>query len=442
MNEDVTRRGFLKEVAAAAAAFSLGMNETLLAQAGSKPGAPEPTKPLPVTVAVIGTGNEGRDALMANARRIPGVNIVAVADINPQNLDKGVKMTKGTARGYEDYRKMLEQEKEVQAVLIATPLNTHSPMTVDCLNAGKHVLCEKTMAYSVEDGKKMIQAAKRNKRWLQIGHQRRYNPVYYHAYDLIQKGTIGRITHVRSQWNRNGNWKRAVPKNPPQIALKKWGYKDVEHLVNWRLYKDHSQGLMAELGSHQLDAVNWMLGATPTAVMGMGGIDYWKDGREVYDNVNVIYEYPNGVKVFYQSLTTNSYDDYYEMFMGEKGTLILQGESKGFVFPEPNRAEEWMKLSQSKMKGGQTGREGVMLDASATVRSDKPKVAGQDIDIAKVRKSPYQLELEAFFRCVLENQKPFCDGETALAAAATILLANEAMDKGTKLVFSKGMMTV
>jgi predicted dehydrogenase len=442
MSEDVTRRSFLKEVAAAAAAFSLGMNGVEGQEKKEDKAAPEPTKPLPVSVAVIGAGNEGRGALMANALRIPGVKIVAVADINPTNLDEGLKMTKGAARGYEDYRKMLEKEKDAQAVLIATPLNTHAPIAVDCLNAGKHVLCEKTMAYSVEACKAMVNAAKKNKRWLQIGHQRRYNPIYYHAYDLIQKGTIGKITHIRSQWNRNGNWKRAIPKNPPPIALKKWGYKDMEHLVNWRLYKEHSQGLMAELGSHQLDAVNWMLGATPVAVMGVGGIDYWKDGREVYDNVNVIYEYPNGVKAFYQSLTTNSYDDYYEMFMGDRGTLILQGESKGFVFPEPNRAEEWMKLSQSKTKGGQTGREGVMLDASATVRSDKPKVAGQDIDIAKVRKSPYQLELESFFRCVLENQKPFCDGETALTAAATILLANEAMDKGTKLVFNKGMVTV
>lgn len=441
MSEDLSRRSFLKEVAAAATAFSLGMNEKLRAQQPeNKP--EEPTKPLPVTVAVIGTGNEGRGALMANALRIPGVKIVAVADINPQNLQAAVDMTKGTARGYEDYRQMLDKERGVQAVLIATPLNTHAPIAIDCLNAGKHVLCEKTMAYSVEECKAMVNVAKKNKRWLQIGHQRRYNPIYHHAYDLIQKGAIGQITHVRAQWNRNSNWRRALPKNPLSVNLKKWGYKDLEHLINWRLYKEHSQGLMAELGSHQLDAINWMLGTTPLAVMGVGGIDYWKDGREVYDNVNVIYEYPNGVKVFYQSLTTNSYDDYYEMFLGTRGTLILQGESKGFLFPEPQKEEAWMKVAQNKTKGGQTNREGVLLDASATVRADKPKVPGQDLDIAKVRKNAYQLELEAFFRCALENQKPFCDGETALAAAATILLANEAMARGTKLVFNRGVWTV
>ncbi|MCS6863320.1 MAG: Gfo/Idh/MocA family oxidoreductase, partial [Abditibacteriales bacterium] len=207
-------------MAAAAAAFSLGMNETLSAQEkpASKPTEPEPpTKPLPVTIAVIGTGNEGRGALMANALRIPGVKIAAVADINPQNLQAAVDMTKGTARGYEDYRKMLEKEKEVQAVLIATPLNTHASITIDCLNAGKHVLCEKTMAYSVEECKAMVNAARKNKRWLQIGHQRRYNPIYHHAYDLIQNGAIGQITHVRAQWNRNGNWRRALPKNPPPV---------------------------------------------------------------------------------------------------------------------------------------------------------------------------------------------------------------------------------
>ena len=87
------------------------------------------------------------------------------------------------------------------------------------------------------------------------------------------------------------------------------------------MYKEYSGGLLAELSSHQIDFVNWVLGTHPEQVMGFGGVDYWKDGRETYDNIHVIYKYPKGVKAKFSCLTTNASEGFKIKVMGDKGTI-------------------------------------------------------------------------------------------------------------------------
>lgn len=407
----LTRREFLTGSAATVAtAFGL------FTESAGKTYGPQDT----INAAIIGTGNQGC-FLLERAIKIPNVRFVACCDIQEKNLARGLAIAKG-AKGYTDYREILER-KDIDAVLIATPLHLHAPMTIDSLRSGKHVFCEKMMAYSIEEAKHMLRVARQTGLVLQIGHQRRYDPTYQHAHKLIREGILGKITHVRAHWNRNSNWRRPCP--DPKL----------EELINWRLYRRYSQGLMAELGSHQIDIVNWMLEETPCAVTGVGGIDYWQDGREVYDNVQCIFEYPSGAKFIYQSITSNQYDGCYEQIMGDKGTIVLQ-IGRALLFREP-RAEQlaWEDMAHKEKL---QGKEAIVLDASKTPRLKEQRTEGEQLSPEqKVAKDPCLIELEHFFQCIREGLEPLSNPKTALGACVAAIKANEAMDNMKRVIIPK-----
>ncbi|MDO8588982.1 MAG: Gfo/Idh/MocA family oxidoreductase [Armatimonadota bacterium] len=409
----LSRREFIK--GSAAVAVTLGLASGVSAQ------QPDARK---IRCGVIGVGVEG-SRLLSKLVRIPGVRVPAICDIYEPNLKDGLKIA-GLARGYEDYRWMLDRD-DLDAIFIATPLNLHGSMAIDAMKSGKHVFCEKMMAYSIDEAKEMLRTSTETGKRLQIGYQQRYNAIYNHAYELIKQGVLGKITHVRCMWNRNGSWRRAVPD------------QKYERLFNWRMYKEYSQGLMAELGSHQTHVVNWFLESVPVSVMGSGGIDYWKDGRETYDNVNVIFEYPEGVRLYFQSLTTNQYDDHYEQFMGDKGTLIITPVGAR-LFREPQAEQLTWGDAAHKEKAG--GKEAIVLDADVTAKLKAQTGAGEQIAAGEKNKDDYMCEIESFIACVLENKQPDCDGQEGLESAVTCLLANQAMAQGKKLFYKPEMFKV
>lgn len=274
-----------------------------------------------INIGVIGTGDRGC-GLIPFLNEIEGVNVAACCDILPFRLEAGLAKTANKAKGYTDYRKLLEN-KDIDAVLIATPFYLHSQIGIDALEAEKHVYGEKTMAKGYPGIDALVKKATQASRIFQTGHQYHSSRLYVHVTDLIKQGKIGKITAFQCQWNRNGNWRRPVP--GPEL----------ERAINWRMYREYSGGLVAELCSHQIDFVNWVLGEMPDKVMGAGGIDYWKDGRETYDNVHLIYSYPSGVKAGFTCLTSNAMDDYKIKVMGDKGTIILDYQ-KAWFYPEGN----------------------------------------------------------------------------------------------------------
>ena len=138
----------------------------------------------------------------------------------------------------------------------------------------------------------------------------------------------GKIASIEAQWNRNGNWRKPVP--DPSL----------ERQINWRMYREFSLGLLAELSSHQIDFANWIIKSNPQKALGMGGINYWKDGRETYDNIKVVYEYPEGLKATFTCLTSNAKDDYKIMVMGDKGTLTIFNNAAWF-YPEGEYKPEY-----------------------------------------------------------------------------------------------------
>lgn len=405
--DGLTRRDFLKSTVATAAVVGLG-SVGVFTHAQAEMIGPNDT----INAAIVGIGSQG-GILLQRAVKAPNVKFLACCDIQPRNLQKALDIAKG-AEGYSDYRQLLDR-KDIQAIICAVPIGLHAEFAIDAMRAGKHVFSEKMMAYSIEEAKHMARVARQTGKKLQIGHQRRNNPNYQHANKMIQDGLLGKITHVRAQWNRNASWRRPVPKDA------------TEDLINWRLYRKSSQGLLAELGSHQIDVVNWMVGQTPQSVVGIGGLDFWKDGRDILDNVQCVFEYPNGVKFTFQSLTTNQFDGATEQIMGTKGTMVLS-EGKCMFYREPKTDEEvWESMAHKNTDTG--GKGGIVLDASKSPRLQQAAAEGTAIaEVAKLKKDSYLLELEDFFMTIRDGHDPLCSPKVGLETCVAAIKANEAMD--------------
>ena len=346
-----------------------------------------------INFGVIGTGDR-RAGLINIMNDIPELNVISCCDILPFRLQKGIANTSGKAKGYSDYRKLLEQ-KDIDAILVATPFNTHSQIAIDAIDAGKHVFCEKTMAKGFDGIIQLRDKVNNSDKIFQTGHQYHSSRLYRHVVELIQNGKVGKVTAIECQWNRNGNWRRPVTDS------------NLERAINWRMYREYSGGLVAELCSHQIDFANWVLNATPDQVIGVGGIDYWKDGRETFDNVHLIYSYPNGVKATFTCLTSNSKDDYQIKVMGDKGTLILDYVNAWF-FPEGNYTKEIQEV------------DGV---SGATIKWDEGKGIPLDIEHA----DPSTQALIDFKNNILDNTIPTSNITTGAKAAACVQMGLDAM---------------
>lgn len=279
----------------------------------------------PINIGVIGTGDRG-GGLTSIMNSIENLNVFACCDILPFRLKEGLLKANSNPKAYLDYRKLLD-DKTIDAVIVATPFSTHSKIAIDALDAGKHVYCEKTLAKGYEDIDQLLKKVKSSDKIFQTGHQYHSSRLYTQIVALIQQGKIGEVAAFECQWNRHGNWRRPVP--DPKF----------EKAINWRMYREFSGGLTAELCSHQIDFVNWVLDATPNQVMGVGGIDYWKDGRETYDNIHLMYSYPNGVEAKFTCLTNNAKDGHQIKVIGDKGTIIIDTENAWF-YPEARSKKE------------------------------------------------------------------------------------------------------
>ncbi|MCP4313902.1 MAG: Gfo/Idh/MocA family oxidoreductase [Bacteroidetes bacterium] len=263
-----------------------------------------------VKIGVIGVGSRGLYQVQ-QLLMIEGAVITCFCDDYQPHFDRAQQLLGPDARGYKDYREMLSAE-QVDAIVIATPLHEHMRMTVDSLDAGNHVFCEKAMAMDYEQCNNMVLAREQNNKILYIGHQRIFNPRTLQAVKEIEEGGIGDVTQIRACWHRNSDWRRPVPS------------PELERKINWRMYHEYSRGLMTELASHHLQVTNWVLKDRPDYVMGSGSINHWKDGREVYDNVHLVYHYPSDTHVMYDSLISNKKYGMEIQAQGPLGTIEME----------------------------------------------------------------------------------------------------------------------
>lgn len=456
VTENVNRRGFIRSISVAGAGLALA--EAVQAQ-GAKPKAaakpaPKPVaKPAPkaapkppappaeITVAMIGPGVQGRN-LLTQCLRIPGVRFVAVCDIWAYSRTYSANILKKfeqPVRQYEDYREMLAQEKDLDAVIIATPDWTHSPITVACLEAGKHVYCEKEMSNDIEEARKMVLAQRKSGKLLQIGHQRRSNPRYWQINNLIHKDNLtAGLTHVFGQWNRSRKLDLGWPSDSviPDEKLKLHGYDTMQRFRNWRWYRKFSGGPIADLGSHQIDIFNWILRSGPVSVQATGGADNYKD-TEWYDNMLTLWDYKTEwgmVRGFYQVVNTTSYGGYYEVFMGKDASIeISENINKGAIFREPEaKPRKWENEAKKIEKEGELG---TLLIVGSSLGTGGKGITGTKIDTKNVEdKPPHLLHLENFFGAIRDPKvKLSCPGEVGFETCVTVLKANEALLTGKKV---------
>lgn len=420
----IGRRNFLKALAGTPALVALGATAALKG----------PISGGPVKAAMIGTGDEGR-VLLGQCRK-EFIDLRALCDINPKRLERATdglaKVGWPKPRLYADWREMLQKE-DIEAVLIATPLWTHADIAIGCLQAGKHVLCEKMMAWDVAGAQRMADAAQKNRRMLEIGYQRFYNPMYQAAYEnIIKPGLLGDIYYAKLAWHRNGPWRRKEDPPSPTYNPSAWGYPDWEHLLNWRMYQRYSGGLMAELGSHQVAVANWFFNSHPYAVYASGGIYRYKDGREVDDHIYVTYEYPEGRTATFTSIQSNKWDHFYEQFMGTKGTLILLGEAEAFLFNEEDAKSTTIEVTKQSSNP--------VMDASESRAAD---AAGRTVSGYKEEKldrlAAYGLEISGFCSSIRTGAPLRCGPERAMKSAAACILANESAHKKTRLPIQNGV---
>jgi len=370
-----------------------------------------------VNVGVIGAGSQG-SSLIRSLATVPNSQITGMCDIFEPNLSKGVNLAGSQPKTFAEYRKLIES-KDVDAVVIATPLHMHYEIALAALDAGKHVFVEKTMMYSMKQCEQIVLATRAHaSQVFQVGHQHRFDPVIHKVVDMSKDGAIGKVTHIRCTWHRNGDWRRPVPKI--NFDPSPWGYPDLEHLINWRMYKRYSGGLMCELGSHMIEICNLIIGARPAAVTGMGGIDYWKDGRETFDNVTAVYNYPAGQKVTFSSTTTNAHDGEHIVIMGTEGTIEM-GWDKAVYFRE-KEAPELVKAEGATV----IGATGETMKAATQSQKEGAQVAPQDAQ----RRSAIYRELESYVSCIRDGKKAVVDVQVGRNAAVSVLSANQAMEEG------------
>lgn len=494
VGEGVTRRRFMQGLVAAGATAPVAAAAYFGYSNSAFTGRP-------VKAALIGAGDEG--GVLAGEHNPAYLEIVATSDIRPSNfrerIFKGEPNTprrglnfhygnncKDRIPNHVDYREVLNNP-DIEAVVIALPLHLHAKVAMEAMEAGKHVLCEKLMAWNITQCKAMIRKAEETNRILSIGHQRHYSMLYAHATEVIKSGVLGDVTHIRALWHRNnarldgtkterfGNvtvpryrdsWRKDVTTEDQNFLrgrdLRQFGYKDINELVRWRLFHRTGGGLMAELGSHQLDACSIFLGKVrPIAVTAVGGKNFYQDEREVEDSVYCIFEFPapgydanrpnydrdrhaynhrKTVTVTYSSINTNGFEPYGECVMGSDGTLVLEGEQNVMLWGGAGRS-----TAVTVTTGG--GRRPA-IDSSASTDGPGERQAtasGQNAIGHGPPSRGYREEMEHFAYCIRmrdqgmerdrEDLKPRCGGESAMADAIIALTANQAMRRQQRIEF-------
>jgi predicted dehydrogenase len=236
----------------------------------------------------------------------------------------------------------------------------------------------------------------------------------------------------------------------------------------WRLFKEFSGGLTAELGSHQIDVADWIFGSSPEFVTGVGGLEFIKDGRTVYDNIQLIFRYPKGQKMMYQSISTNKHLAYFggartefgECIMGTEGTIeITVGTDNepgiGLWYyepgpPKPTAAGEKEKpvVASATLTSTAAGKRGLPILLSKDMVTGNESFLERELKFARLwlyqkgvmlpeERNPVDVQLEQFFECCKNGKKPVADLEIGLHDSIMVMLANKAMDEGRRVYFSE-----
>jgi len=399
-----------------------------------------------------------------------------------------------TVKVYEAYEDLLK-DKNVEAVIIALPLHLHAEASIKAMRAGKHVLTEKLMGHSVHECKEMGRVSRETGKMLATGHQRHYSVLYDNAVHTIGKARLlGDLHSIRAQWHRGNlpgkdSWKPPLPDDESLLKqLARWkkdldsarpgdidalvrkiaqleaqiadkavdaakhdytqmtladgvSRSPMEELIRWRLWNRTGGGLMAELGSHQLDAAGIFVSAVhgegkkvkPLTVTAVGNRSIFPADREIDDHVYCMYEYPapgydedknKKIVVTYSSINGNGFGGYGEVVLGTKGTLVLEQERDVMLY------KDWSKDTRVTVAKAKDGAP--TLDTTESGGGGYAAGAGGAASAPPSR--GYTEEMEHWAWCIRnpapENQ-PRCKPEVAIADAVIALVSNIALANPT-----------
>ncbi|MFN0168889.1 MAG: Gfo/Idh/MocA family protein [Bryobacteraceae bacterium] len=390
-----------------------------------------------IRVGVIGSGGQGRNNL-GDFQKNRDCEIVAVCDVFQPNLKRGIDMTDGRARAFTDYRRLLE-DKDIDAVVVATPEHWHALMMVDACNAAKDVYVEKPISLCVREGRLMVEAARRNNRVVQVGIQQRSGSHFQRAVKQVQDGRIGKVLYAQC-WNHSwepagggarstdtaapadldwDRWLGPAPSIPYSTARRRFGS-----------YWSTGGGQMTNWAVHLIDIVHWATGEdAPKSVSAMGGVLYLvNDERETPDTLQVIFQYP-GYQMYYSTLRHNSYGhdghpgnkpfgSYGIRFHGTEGTLFV--DRAGYEITPQMR---------SRSDPGAMGSRDAYDDLTGVGIYFTTEGKGER-GTTSIQHFPH---VRNFLDCVKSRQKPLGDIEIGHRSTAACHLANISYRTGERV---------
>lgn len=406
-----TRRDFIKQAAVGTAAFLAYPTARVL-------GANER-----VRLAIIGVGSRGQD-LLKQTLELPNAQVVVVADVYTRRFDEAKKISP-RLQTVGDYRRILDM-KDIDGVLVASPLHIHSRHFLDTLAAGKDLYSEKTMTWSIAEADQCLEASRKSDRVVQIGLQHESEGPLADARKWLHDGMVGKVTQVESWMSRNtphgeGQWVRSVPADctAQNVDWKAFlnGRPDAPFdpfkFLNWRLYWMFSGGNVTENMIHQMA---WIMSALdlplPTAAYMSGGVFSEKDGRQVPDTISVTVDFPNDVVVAFQSTFSNRRYGLGQRILGSDGTIEYVAGSNDMV---TGRSQEEIRYYPEDV--------------------NRPKGA------AIKGESPSQNHIANWIDCMRSRKTPNAPVELGYRSAVVAHMANLSYRKKRRLTFEEAKAT-
>ena len=362
-----------------------------------------------VTLGVIGAGSRGT-FVMTVFQKDPSLRVGAICDVYEPNLERGISTASKVAgnhpKQYRNYKELLA-DKDVQAVLIATPEHWHAQMVLDALAAGKDVYVEKPLCHTPEEGVRLVEAEKHSKNIIQVGMQRRSYDLYLEGRDVVKSGKLGTVRMVRSWWLNNYLGGGVETKLDGKLDWDQWQGPaprhafDANRFRHWRFYYDYAGGILADQGAHVFDGMHLLMGAGfPSAVNASAGKPH-KPGVDTPESVVAIAEYPQdfiGVfSVNYAAMRYKMRNDQLNQLDGDKARMDI-GREDLKVF----------------MQGAED---------EPAIAKKSPKGFGYATD----------LHVQNFLECVRTRKTPTAAMRIAFQAALVVQMANMSLKQGRRL---------
>ncbi len=382
------------------------------------------------------------------------ISITGVCDVFNERAEAGIAQSKNSlqavreskpikgAKRYKHYQDLLAS-KDIDAVIIATPDHHHAQMTIDAIQAGKHVYCEKSLTRTEEEIYNVYDVVKSSNLVFQLGHQVRQNPIYTQARDLVSNGALGHISLVECTSNRNsphGAWVRDTkngkpkPGSPQSIDWAQWlGTSpkvpfSLDRYYNWTKYWDYANGIGGQLFSHEFDAVNGILACgIPKTCMATGGIYHYNDGRDIPDVFNVAYEFPDRKMSLLYSATLMNSRSRGRVFMGSDASMEIGGDLKITADAKSERYKNELKsglINDEEPMLALTSNSGIDGVTSATAKYYAGRgltdvvINGKKVDVT-------HLHIKEWINAIRHGTPVSCGIEVSFEEAITVIMSTK-----------------